>query len=231
MQQLELFPNLVHQPPYDHYIVFFSGGKDSIASTLKLINEGIPKDKIELWHHLVDGQEGSTFMDWPVTPAYCRAFSEAMDIPLYYSWRKGGFEAEMLKQESPTGEVCFETPNGLGVSGGGGKLLTRMKFPQVGAITAGRWCSPKLKIDVARVAYANQPRFWGKKVLFISGERAEESPTRQKYKGFEPEKRTRRLYADRWRPIHAWPEQDVWAILESFSINTSPLLQGRLQPL
>jgi len=39
---------------YDYYIVAFSGGKDSVACVLKLIDEGVPLHKIELHHHCVD---------------------------------------------------------------------------------------------------------------------------------------------------------------------------------
>ena len=53
---------------YDHVIVAFSGGKDSVACLLHLLDLGVPREKIELWHHDVDGREGSDLMDWPVTP-------------------------------------------------------------------------------------------------------------------------------------------------------------------
>jgi len=36
---------------YDHIIVLFSGGKDSAAAYFRLLEMGVPKSKIELWHH------------------------------------------------------------------------------------------------------------------------------------------------------------------------------------
>ena len=51
---------------YDKYIVAFSGGKDSTACFLHLLECGVPVEKIELWHHDIDGR-GRTFMDWEVT--------------------------------------------------------------------------------------------------------------------------------------------------------------------
>lgn len=36
---------------YDKYIVSFSGGKDSTACFLYLLDHGIPLDRIELWHY------------------------------------------------------------------------------------------------------------------------------------------------------------------------------------
>lgn len=53
--------------PFDPFsftkiIVACSGGKDSLASLLHLLDIGIPKERIELWHHDVDGREGSTLI-------------------------------------------------------------------------------------------------------------------------------------------------------------------------
>ena len=52
---------------YDKYIVSFSGGKDSTALLLFLIDNGVDKSKIELWHQEIDGR-GENFFDWEVTP-------------------------------------------------------------------------------------------------------------------------------------------------------------------
>ncbi len=42
---------------YDRTIIPFSGGKDSLACILWALENQLPN--IELWHHLVDGREGS----------------------------------------------------------------------------------------------------------------------------------------------------------------------------
>ena len=95
---------------YDHFIVAFSGGKDSLACVLHLLDLGVPRDRIELWHHDVDGQEGSRLMDWPVTRDYCRAVAEALEIPLYFSWKVGGFEREMRRDGTATAPTRYEAP-------------------------------------------------------------------------------------------------------------------------
>ena len=111
---------------YDEVIVAFSGGKDSVACVLHLVEHGI---KPELWHHEVDGRSES-FFDWPCTPGYVKAFADHMKLPLYNSWREGGLEGELLKQEDRTKPVHFETPGGLSQSGGlKGKISTRRRWP------------------------------------------------------------------------------------------------------
>lgn len=61
---------------YDLVIVLFSGGKDSTAAYFKLLELGVPKNKIELWHHDIDGKNKERRMDWPCTQEYVKAFAE-----------------------------------------------------------------------------------------------------------------------------------------------------------
>lgn len=44
---------------YGRVLVAFSDGKDSTAAVLRLLESGVPKDRIELWHHDVDVAPGS----------------------------------------------------------------------------------------------------------------------------------------------------------------------------
>lgn len=82
---------------YDLIIVLFSGGKDSTAAYFHLIEMGVPKSKIELWHHDLDGGHPSRLMDWPVTQAYVRAFSESEEVRLRISQRVNGFWGEVYR--------------------------------------------------------------------------------------------------------------------------------------
>lgn len=212
---------------YDHIIVAFSGGKDSLACLLDLLDRGAPKAKIELWHHDVDGREGSRLMDWRCTRDYCRKVAQALGVKLYFSWKVGGFEREMLRDATATAPIAFETPDGLRYTGGEGKPNTRKQFPQVSPDLSIRWCSAYLKIDVASAAIRNQDRFVGRRTLFVTGERAEESPSRARYQAFEPHRsdlrngRKARL-VDHWRPVHAWTEARVWEIIRRHCINPHP---------
>lgn len=213
---------------YKFIVVAFSGGKDSLACLLHLIDSGCPKEKIELWHHDIDGREGSKLMDWPVTRAYCQAVADHLNVPIYFSWKVGGFEREMLREDSLTAPTKFETPKGVKQVGGTrGKKSTRRKFPQVSANLNVRWCSAYLKIDIASTALRNQERFKNSKTLFVTGERAHESAARAKYAEFEPHRSDNRSgknarHVDHWRPVLHWSEGGVWYIIEQHKINPHP---------
>lgn len=223
---------------YDRIIVAFSGGKDSLACMLHLLDNGVSPARIELWHHCVDDLGSSNaLMDWPVTEDYCRKVASVFKIPIYFSAKEGGFKAEMLRSNSFTKPVWFEAPDGtFKIEGKGGKLSTRMRFPQVSANLNVRWCSAYMKIDVASKALNHQPRFNNSKTLFITGERAEESSSRAKYMSFEPHRNDRRhgklkRHIDHLRPIHSWSEQEVWNIISRFRVNPHPAYRigfGRL---
>lgn len=142
---------------YDRFVVFFSGGKDSVACVLALLDAGVDPERIELHHHIIDGREGSDLFDWPVTEAYCEAFAKAMGLRIFFSWKVGGFEREMLRNKQKTAPIAWETEDGrVEMSGGdGGKEGTRRRFPQVSADLRVRWCSAygdPLMVNKCRVA-------------------------------------------------------------------------------
>lgn len=242
MQQLQLcfekLPLDLHYG-YHKYIIAFSGGKDSLACLLHLLSVGVEPSQIELWHHCVDGftapgvDEERPLMDWSCTVAYVKAVGKAFGVPVYLSWKQGGFEKEMLRQDQDTAPVFFETPDGLMKAGGNsGKLGTRMKFPQTSADLNVRWCSAYLKIAVCEMAFRNQKRFENINTLFISGERAQESAARAKYLPIEihraDPRKTRKgkgkvdRHVDHWRPVLHWTEQEVWDIIKRFRVNPHP---------
>lgn len=214
---------------YDKYIVTFSGGKDSTACFLYLLDQGIPVEKIELWHQDIDGREGA-FFDWEITPDYCRQFAKAFDVPIYFQWKAGGFKREMLRSNSLTAPILFENTDGTisSVGGTGGKLNTRMKFPQLSPDLSVRWCSGYLKIDVCSAAIRNQERFKNIRTLVLSGERGEESPQRAKYNILEPDRadlRNGKLYTrhvDRFRPLRDKSEQYIWNRIKRYRIRVHP---------
>lgn len=211
---------------YDRIIVCMSGGKDSIASLVHLLDMGIDTAKVELWHHDVDGREGSTLMDWPFMADYNRALARSFGLPLFFSWLDGGFEGEMLKHNSHSRPHKVETPDGLVTLERDTQRArpgTRMRFPQVSASLQTRWCSSALKIDVGRRALNNQPRFDGQRVLFVTGERREESANRARYNQLEPHACDRRSgrkarHVDAWRPVLQWSEDQVWDALRRHRI-------------
>ena len=75
----------------------------------------MPKGKIELWHHDIDGGHPSRRMDWRCTQNYVKAFAEAEQVPLRLSWRVNGFFGELYRigasepvewMDPDTGEIC-----------------------------------------------------------------------------------------------------------------------------
>lgn len=107
-------PELLPLEDYDLIVVLLSGGKDSITCYYKLRELGVPKSKIELWHHDIDGGHPSRRMDWRCTHNYVKAFAEAEGVPLRASWRKDGFFGELYRigasepiewMEPDTGEI------------------------------------------------------------------------------------------------------------------------------
>jgi 3'-phosphoadenosine 5'-phosphosulfate sulfotransferase (PAPS reductase)/FAD synthetase len=214
---------------YDRFVVAFSGGKDSLALVLHLLEQGVPADKIELHHHLVDGNEGSTLMDWPITRGYCEAIAKALSIPLSLSWRKGGFEAEMLRNQQATAPAMVPDANGLHVPvGGNGPLGLRRKFPQVSADLSVRWCSSSMKISIMDAYLRHHPKFLNSRTLILTGERAQESKARANYKPFEPHRADTRdsqrvpRHIDVWRAVHAWREEQVWAVIGRWKLVAHP---------
>jgi len=214
---------------YDTIIVSYSGGKDSLACLLYLLEQGVERAKIELWHQHVDGAPGGDrgLMDWPVTEAYVNATGSALGIKVKFQWRDGGFEREMLRDNQPTGDVYFQgdDPDASPVAKESNqkKLGTRKKFPQVSADLSVRWCSAYLKIDVAARTINNTPELKEARILYITGERREESPARSKY--LEKEKhrcnnKSRRV--DHWRPVIDWDEAQVWEIIKRWKVAPHP---------
>ncbi len=208
---------------YDHFLVSYSGGKDSLASILRLLDLGVAKERIELWHQGVDGD--NPFMDWPVTRQYVQVTGEALGLPVRFQWRDGGFEREMLRNNAPTGDVFFENWQGETVHLPTRKasLGTRMKFPQVSADLSVRWCSAYLKIDVFARALNNDRRFNDKRILVVTGERRRESIARSRYAEFEKHRCNRAgRRVDQWRAVIDWSEEQVWELIQKWRVNVHP---------
>lgn len=162
---------------YNLVAVLLSGGKDSIASYYKLLELGVPKEKIEFWHHDIDGGHPYRRMDWRCTQNYVKAFAKTENVPLRLSWRVNGFFGELYRIgaselvewcEPETGEIiqCRPSKKYLECQAIKEKALEdmeealkkygcRMKFPAKTSDLRTRWCSAYLKIMVADSVMSN----------------------------------------------------------------------------
>ena len=173
-------PELLPLEEYDLIVVLISGGKDSIACYLKLLELGVPKEKIEFWHHDIDGGHPSRRMDWKCTQNYVKALADAEDVKLRVSYRVNGFFGELYRIgasepiewiDPNTGDVkqCKLSGNYLKckelkeqAAEEMEELLKqygyRMKFPAKTGDLSRRWCSAYLKICVADTIVSNLDR-------------------------------------------------------------------------
>ncbi len=170
-------PRLLPLEEYDLVAVLLSGGKDSVACYYKLLELGVPKEKMEFWHHDIDGGHPSRRMDWRCTQSYVRSFAEVEEVTLRVSYRVNGFFGELYRIgasepiewiEPDTGEImrCRLSQNYLKCLELKEKCTEdmeealkqygyRMKFPAKSGDLSRRWCSAYLKIMVADSVMAN----------------------------------------------------------------------------
>ena len=173
-------PELLPLEEYDLVAILLSGGKDSIACYYKLLELGVPKERMEFWHHDIDGGNPERRMDWKCTQNYVRSFAEAEGVKLRLSWRVNGFFGELYRigasepvewLDPDTGEVrqCRLSRNYLqcqeikekateDMEAELKKLGYRMKFPAKTGDLSRRWCSAYLKIMVADTVMSNLSR-------------------------------------------------------------------------
>ena len=242
-------PELLPLEEYDLIVVLISGGKDSVACYLKLLELGVPKERIEFWHHDIDGGHPSRRMDWKCTQNYVKALADAEGIKLRVSYRVNGFFGELYRIgasepiewiDPDTGGVrqCKLSSNYLKckelkeqATEEMEELLKkygyRMKFPAKGGTHSGRWCSGNLKAAVQDSVTANLEKTKrDKKILIVSGERRGESAGRSKYNEIEIHRTNAEAKAHRivhqWRCCIDYSEKDVWELLKRHHINPHP---------
>lgn len=193
-----------------------------MAMVLHLLEIGVPKEQIHLHHHEVDGN-GPNLWDWNCTTSYCIAFAQAMGLNLYFSYRAGGIDAEMCRQNSGLQNVHYQdTPGGeyIVLQSKPGNS-TRQRFPAVTASLLTRWCSSCVKIDVMRRVIPAM--YTTGNYVVCTGERREESANRAKY--FEREEHPANCKSrtvETWRPVIDWTETQVWAIIERWKVQPHP---------
>lgn len=246
-------PELLPLEEYDQIVVLFSGGKDSTACFLRLLDLGVPKDKIELWHHDIDGGHPTRQMDWPCTREYVEAFARAFGVKLRISYRKNGFFGELYRDgllepvewiDPDSGEImrCRPTRTYMEYeklkAENPDKLQEFLKthsgrhmFPAKSADLSRRWCSCILKVSVGNGITTNlRETRQNCRLLILSGERREESAGRAKYNEMQfhatnAEKRSHRL-VHHWRAVIDFSEQEVWDLIRKHRTLPHPVYRA-----
>ena len=209
-------------------LIAFSGGKDSIALVLTLLEMGIDRKRIELHHHEVDGR-GEELFDWSCTTAYCQAFADAFGLPLFFSYRKGGIVREIYRQNEHLQDVYYQPEVGsdfvmIPSSKEERHRNTRGKFPAVSADLSTRWCSGTVKISVMTTLIRHNPHLKNQpRLVVLTGERREESKNRAKYKEIEPHPSTTKFRnITTWRAVIDLTEVEVWNLIEKYRVQPHP---------
>jgi 3'-phosphoadenosine 5'-phosphosulfate sulfotransferase (PAPS reductase)/FAD synthetase len=206
-------------------IVAFSGGKDSVAMVLYLLELGIPKERIHLHHHDVDGNSYRPIFDWECTKDYCRAFAQAFGLKLFISYREGGIYREINRENQPKGDVYYQIePDGEYqiARAKADKLNTRLMFPAVQSDIRYRWCSATAKIEVLRTV-TSWSEAYQKGCYVLTGERRAESTARSKYdyqEVYHTSNKNRPI--QQLRIILDWSEAQVWDILKRWRVQPHP---------
>lgn len=213
----------ISDPSYK-FLVCFSGGKDSIAMVLYLLERGVERNRIVLHHHDVDGG-GENLFDWAVTTEYCRAFAQQFQLDILFSFRDGGILREIYRENEGLQDILYQQEPGgeyIRLKSQKGNS-TRRKFPAVAADLRTRWCSSTVKIDVLSRVISNNPQYAQGNFIICTGERRQESSNRAKYlKAEKYRTHTKKRNAYQWRPIIDWTEENVWHIIESHKVQVHP---------
>lgn len=205
-------------------IIAFSGGKDSIAMVLYLLEQGVDRRRIHLHHHDVDGG-GPNLFDWPCTKSYCKAFADAMGLSLFFSYREGGIYRELFRNAEPRQDILYQREPGdryFRIPSDKNAINTRLKFPAVSSNLLTRWCSSTAKIDVLASVVVHHPLYQDR-LMVLTGERREESHARSRYREVGPYiAHTMSRDVVHWRPILNWPESAVWEIISRWHVQLHP---------
>jgi len=176
--------------------------------------------------------------DWECTHGYVKSIAEHFKLKLCWSWRNRGFHGQVMRKNKIPEAICYKFEHNTEIKtlkSARGSRNTRMKFPAKTASLVSRWCSSCLKIDVARSVLSDLfplKKQNPTKIIYISGERREESTARSKYEEFPPHPcninptgRQGGRIVQHWRMIIDWKEEEVWKIIEKHKIRPHPAYQ------
>lgn len=200
-------------------ITSLSGGKDSVAQTILLVERFGPK---VIAHYQVLPE------DWPETLPYVQDICNHLGIRLVAQQAvyeptgdgRGVHRAVILDIHSPSDIVRW----GNGVIAGATDLALRRGWPPS---AASRFCTSYFKRDLLN-AWLVQNRDWlGEEVVIALGERAAESPRRAKKPEFWPRIERRGWTVWNWLPVHQLSRRQVFRLLHDYGFEPHPAYRAQ----
>ena len=203
------------------YIVSLSGGKDSTAMLLSLIEQYGVSNLVA--HHQVMPE------DWPETLGYNQHLCARLGVPLVtqqivYEPVGDGTAVKRLAIVDIHHEndvVPLGTP---GVIAGLADLALRRRWPPS---PATRYCTAYFKIELLDAWIRQHRAEWGNDIRVFLGERAGESPRRAKKQEQALRLHWKDADAYNWLPIHAWSRRQTFRKMRDWGIAPHPAYQAQ----
>lgn len=192
-----------------------SGGKDSIAQTLWLIEHYGVAQVIAHYQYLPE--------DWDETLPYVQEFCTHIGIQLIAQqiiYEPVGDDRAVRRREIRTlGNPADAIPYGNSAIAGITDLALRRRWPPS---PSARFCTSYFKRDLLNTWIVQNQPWLGSDVIVALGERAAESPRRTRKPELWPRLIRKNWTAWNWLPVHQYGRRDAFRHLRDWGIAPHP---------